>query len=123
VLRANPVSVTVVESSPVLRPVMTSEWAVLSLQGWGMILWLAVANTAFAFTLWNRTLRSLSATKSATISNTMLVQIAVLAQLFLGETRSTVSIVGVALAAVGALLVQARKRSATSAAPSAEGSI
>jgi len=88
-----------------------------------MILWLAVANTAFAFTLWNRTLRSLSATKSATISNTMLVQIAVLAQLFLGETRSTVSIVGVALAAVGALLVQARKRSATSAAPSAEGSI
>jgi len=58
---------------------MTSESAVLSLQGWGMTLWLAVANTAFAFTLWNRTVRSLSATKSATVSNTMLVQIAVLA--------------------------------------------
>jgi len=79
VLRASPVSATVVEPAPVLRPVMTSESAVLSLQGWGMTLWLAVANTAFAFTLWNRTVRSLSATKSATVSNTMLVQIAVLA--------------------------------------------
>ncbi|MCC7187427.1 MAG: EamA family transporter, partial [Anaerolineales bacterium] len=34
---------------------------VMTLQGWGIILWLALANTAFAFTLWNHTLRTLTA--------------------------------------------------------------
>ena len=54
----------------------------LSLQGWGIVLWLAVVNTALTFTLWNHTLRSLSATESSVINNTMLIQIAVLAWLF-----------------------------------------
>ena len=40
--------------------------------------WLALVNSAFAFTLWNRTLRTLSATESSVINNTMLIQIAIL---------------------------------------------
>ena len=44
-----------------------------------------VANTAFAFTLWNHTLRTLTAVESSIIGNLMLPQIAVLAWVFLGE--------------------------------------
>ena len=41
--------------------------------------------TAFAFTLWNLSLQRLSAVESASVNNTMLVQIALLAWLLLGE--------------------------------------
>jgi drug/metabolite transporter (DMT)-like permease len=78
----------------------------LSRNGWMVIGWLAVVNTALAFTLWNNSLRILSATESSIINNTMLVQIAVLAWLFLGERLSLGDIAGLILAAVGALLVQ-----------------
>jgi drug/metabolite transporter (DMT)-like permease len=78
----------------------------LSLTGWAIIVWLAVVNTALAFTLWNRTLRVLSAVESSIINNTMLIQIAVLAWLFLGERLATSDIAGLALATVGALMVQ-----------------
>jgi len=82
----------------------------LSLTNWGIILWLAVVNTAFAFTLWNHTLRTLSAMESTVINNTMLIQIAILAWLFLGESLSGQEIVGMVVAAVGALLVQLRNK-------------
>jgi drug/metabolite transporter (DMT)-like permease len=75
---------------------------------WGIILWLAVANTALAFTLWNRTLRALSAMESSVINNTMLIQIAVLAWLFLGESLTAIRIAGLAVVAIGTLLVQLR---------------
>ncbi|HZJ08317.1 MAG TPA: DMT family transporter, partial [Trueperaceae bacterium] len=48
----------------------------LSLRGWLIVGWLAAVNTAFAFTLWNMTLRKLSAMESSIINNTMLIQIA-----------------------------------------------
>jgi drug/metabolite transporter (DMT)-like permease len=85
-------------------------WPVLNLSSWAIILWLAVVNSAFAFTLWNNTLRTLSAVESSIINNTMLVQIAILAWLFLGETLSGRQIVGLILAALGALVVQLRAR-------------
>jgi len=78
----------------------------LSLTGWAIVVWLAVVNTALAFTLWNRTLRVLSAVESSIINNTMLIQIAALAWLFLGERLATSDIAGLALATVGALMVQ-----------------
>jgi drug/metabolite transporter (DMT)-like permease len=79
-------------------------------QSWAIIGWLAVANTAFAFTLWNRTLRTLSAMESSLINNTMLIQIAILAWLFLGDRPTGQEWVGLAIAAVGILLVQLRGR-------------
>jgi drug/metabolite transporter (DMT)-like permease len=80
----------------------------LTLTHWAIILWLALVNSAFAFTLWNRTLRTLSATESSVINNTMLFQIAVLAWLFLGEALTWRQILGVGLAALGTLAVQVR---------------
>ncbi|MGB2984173.1 MAG: EamA family transporter [Candidatus Bipolaricaulia bacterium] len=82
---------------------------VLTLRAWGIVLWLAIVNTAVAFTLWNRTLRTLSATESSVINNTMMIQIAVLAWVFLGETLGAVEIVGLLMAVCGTLLVQFRR--------------
>jgi drug/metabolite transporter (DMT)-like permease len=46
--------------------------------------------------------------ESSIINNTMLIQIAILAWIFLGETLTLAQILGMLLAAVGALLVQLR---------------
>jgi drug/metabolite transporter (DMT)-like permease len=78
----------------------------LDASGWGIVLWLAVVNTALAFTLWNHTLRRLTAIESSLINNTMLVQIAILAWLFLGEPIGMREALGLLLALLGVLLVQ-----------------
>jgi drug/metabolite transporter (DMT)-like permease len=82
----------------------------LSLSSWAIVGWLAVVNTAFAFTLWNQTLRTLTAMQSSIINNTMMIQIAILAWLFLDERITLLKGVGMLVAAVGTLLVQLRKR-------------
>jgi len=89
---------------------VVEEWPGLTLANWAIILWLAVVNSALAFTLWNHTLRTLSAVESSIINNTMLVQIAILAWLFLGETLNGRQIGGMILAVAGALVVQLRAR-------------
>lgn len=76
----------------------------MSAESVGALLWLSVVNTSIAFTWWNWTLRILTATRSSVINNTMLVQIAVLAAVFLGERLTAVDAVGLALASVGAFL-------------------
>ncbi len=83
----------------------------LSWQTWLLIGWLGLVHTAFAFTLWNHTLRTLPAVESSIINNTMSVQIPILAVLFLGETITPLEIIGLAVVIVGTLLVQlGRKR-------------
>ncbi|MFC1784731.1 DMT family transporter [Candidatus Neomarinimicrobiota bacterium] len=83
---------------------------VISLINWLFILWLAVINTAFAFTLWNVTLRSLSAMESSIINGTMLIQIAILAWIFLGESISLQEGIGMMIAAIGAVFVQIKRK-------------
>ncbi|MBN2324029.1 MAG: DMT family transporter [Spirochaetes bacterium] len=78
------------------------------LQDWVIILLLAVVNTAFAFTIWNHTLRTLQALESSIINNTMLFQVAVLAWVFLGEALSVKQVAGIAVSGAGAVLVQLR---------------
>jgi drug/metabolite transporter (DMT)-like permease len=78
----------------------------ISPSGWAIVFWLAVINTALAFTLWNTTLRVLSAMESSIINNTMLLQIAVLAWLFLGERLSLRNVAGLLLVATGVFIVQ-----------------
>jgi drug/metabolite transporter (DMT)-like permease len=80
----------------------------LTLTHWVIVLWLAVVNTALAFTLWNHTLRTLSAMESSIINNTMLFQIAILATLLLGEILGGRQVAGMLLAALGTLAVQVR---------------
>jgi drug/metabolite transporter (DMT)-like permease len=82
----------------------------LTLTQWAIILWLAIVNSALAFTLWNATLRVVSATESSIINNTMVFQIAVLAWVFLGERLSGAETFGMLLAALGTLAVQIRRR-------------
>ena len=76
---------------------------------WAIIIWLAVANTAFAFTVWNRTMQTLTAVESSIIANLMLPQIAIMAWVFLGEALTARQIVGLALVAIGTLVVQLRR--------------
>lgn len=71
-----------------------------------IIAWLAVVNTAIAFTWWNQTLRVLTAVESSIINNMMLPQISILAWLFLGEPLNSRQIVGILLVGTGTLAVQ-----------------
>ena len=81
----------------------------LSMQNWLIILWLALVNTAFAFTLWNHTLRTLSAIESSIINGTMMIWIPILAILFLDETITAKEVVGLIVTGLGTLIVQLRK--------------
>ncbi|NOX32090.1 MAG: DMT family transporter [Actinobacteria bacterium] len=86
----------------------------LVLEGWpsvtwraaAIIAWLAVVNTAFAFTLWNLSMRRLSALESAAINNALLVQIAVLAWVFLDEAPGWFGLAGIVLVSAGVLQIQ-----------------
>jgi drug/metabolite transporter (DMT)-like permease len=75
-----------------------------------IIFWLAVVNTAFTFVLWNHTLRTLSAMESSIINNMMLIFIAILAWLFLGERLNLQKVIGMVLAGLGILIVQIYRR-------------
>ena len=87
-----------VEGPPRLDPV-----------GWLFVAWMAVVNTALAFTWWNESLRHLSATESAAINNLMLLQIAGLAWLLLGEAPAAIQWVGMVLVTLGVLAARARR--------------
>jgi len=93
----------------------------LTFDAWLIIGWLALVNTAFAFALWNHTLRTLTAVESSVMNNMMLIQIAVLAWVFLGEALDVRQIVGLAVALGGILAVQLlRPRSPAFSAASEE---
>jgi drug/metabolite transporter (DMT)-like permease len=83
---------------------------VISAANWRIVAWLAVVNTALAFTLWNRTLRILTDTESSMINSSMNVQIPLLAVFFLGETLSARQVTGLAFSILGVLIVQQAKR-------------
>ncbi|MDX1414917.1 MAG: DMT family transporter [Candidatus Promineifilaceae bacterium] len=114
-MRIHPVTVTIVSMGIgsivmlgiglVREPTPHLDW-----RSWAIIAWLAVVNTALTFTLWNLTQRTLTAVESSVINNTMLIQISILAVIFLDATLTWIELVGLALAAVGALLVQLRRR-------------
>jgi len=111
---ASPVVITGLSMGVGAAILLGSGWATqglpsLTLRGWGIVVSLAVVNTALAFTLWNRALRTLSATESSVVNNTMLIQIAILAVLLLGESLSGCDIVGLLVVAIGTALVQLRR--------------
>lgn len=81
-------------------------WPSVTTRAWLIIIWLAVVNTAWAFTLWNRSLQMLSATESSAINNTMLIQIGLLAWLFLDETPGALDILGMIAVSIGVYLAQ-----------------
>jgi drug/metabolite transporter (DMT)-like permease len=80
----------------------------IGVSGWLMVAWLAVVNSALAFSLWNHVLRTLKAFESSIINNTMLVQIAILAWLFLGERPDGWQLAGMGLAVLATFIIQLR---------------
>jgi drug/metabolite transporter (DMT)-like permease len=82
----------------------------LDTEGWLLVAWMAVVNTALAFTWWNESLRHLSATESAAINNLMLLQIAALAWLLLGEAPGAIQWAGMILVTLGVLAARARRQ-------------
>ena len=86
---------------------------IIHLKSWGIILWLALVNTAFAFTLWNHTLRTLTAMESSIINGTMMIWIPIFAILFLGETITGKEIIGLVIVTIGTLIVQLKIRRAS----------
>ena len=82
----------------------------ISFKVWMYLIWLATINTAFAFTLWNLSLRTLTAIESSIINGTMLIQIAILAWYFLDESITFQEGIGMVIAGIGAVLVQIKKR-------------
>jgi drug/metabolite transporter (DMT)-like permease len=86
--------------------VVAEGWPRMDGPAWLIVAWLAVVNTAFAFTLWNHTLRTLTAVESSVVNNTMTVQIAILAVIVLDERLQPVQLIGLVVAAAGAAIVQ-----------------
>ena len=80
-----------------------------SLTDWGIIAWMALVNTAFAYTIWNQTQRTLTPVESTVINNLMMPLIAFFAWIFLGETLSAKEIWGLVLVGAGVLIVQGYK--------------
>ena len=89
-----------------LAGLLTEKWVPISPVAWLIIIYLAVVNTALAFTIWNLTLRTLPAMESSMINNAMTVQVPVIAVIFLGEYLGFKEIAGLALIALGVLVVQ-----------------
>jgi drug/metabolite transporter (DMT)-like permease len=88
----------------VVGGVAVEGWPTLSARAWLIVIWLAVVNTALAFTLWNRSLQLLSATESAAINNTMLIQIGLLAWVFLDEVPGILDVLGMLAVSAGVYL-------------------
>jgi drug/metabolite transporter (DMT)-like permease len=89
---------------------LVEDFPKLSFENIAVIFWLGIVNTAFAFSLWNKSLQTLTAVESSLIANTMLIQIAVLSWIFLDEKLNINDLVGLAVAAFGVLLAHLRPR-------------
>lgn len=70
------------------------------------LIWLALANTAVAFSLWNHALRTLTAFEGNIIANTTLFQVGALGWIFLGEALTGRQIAAMLIAFGGVLLAQ-----------------
>jgi len=82
----------------------------ITAQGWIITLWLSLVNTALAFLLWNHALEGVEAFKLSILQNTMLIQIAILAWLFLGEELTPMKLTAMSMVFIGVLLVQVTRK-------------
>ena len=83
-------------------------WPALSAQAAAIIAWLAIINTAVAFTLWNFSLRHLTAGQSSVVNNAMLPQIGLLGWVFFGEAPGPWQWAGMFLVSAGVVIGQHR---------------
>jgi drug/metabolite transporter (DMT)-like permease len=81
----------------------------VSPMGQGIVLWLALVNTALAYVLYNRALRVLTALEINMLLNLSPLGTAAFAWVLLGERLSVVQIVGMLIVILGVTLVQWRR--------------
>lgn len=94
------------------EPVPPADWSLLLIVGW-----LAVVNTAFAFSLWTESQRGLLAYESNIVSNLVLVEASLLALVFLAEPLGPAQWGGIGLVLAGVALTQLRATGPRPAVP------
>ncbi|TFG05945.1 hypothetical protein EU538_10945 [Candidatus Thorarchaeota archaeon] len=100
--------------------------AALSPLSWFYVLWLSIVNTAFAFTLWHRTMQALRAVDTSIINSLMLPQIVLLSLWFLGEVPTVLDWIGLLLIGLSVFvvqLIQARRKARMPSGPSAASTL
>jgi drug/metabolite transporter (DMT)-like permease len=78
---------------------------------WGIVLWLAIINTALAYILYNHSLQVLTALEMNVLFNLSPLGTAGLAWFILGEPLGVTQIAGIVIVIVGVILVQWKKQS------------
>ncbi len=86
--------------------IMIEPWPIIGYQEVLILLWLGVINTALAFTLWNQALTKITAVSASLINSTMMIQIALMAWVFLQEDLSIRQWISVLIVFLGVVLVQ-----------------
>jgi len=89
---------------------LTGNITMVSFSGWFIMIWLSVVNTALAFVLWNHALKTLRVYEQSILQNTMLIQITLLAYVFLHEPLILRKILGMVMVFIGVLIAQVRPR-------------
>ncbi len=77
-----------------------------------LLLVLGVVNTAFAFTIWHQAMRTLNALHAGVIASAQIVEVAVMAWWFLGESLTAGRVVGSVLVLAGITVVHVSKANA-----------
>ncbi len=88
---------------PLERPVLPPA------EGWAVVLWLALINTALAYLLYNHSLRILTVLESNALLSLSPLGTAVLASHLLGEQVTAWQVIGLVVAMLGVFLVQWRR--------------
>lgn len=107
-LRLTTLTMGVGVAGMVVLTLLSGQYAALTSNGVVIIVWLATANTALAFFLWNWALKAIPAYELTVLQNVMLVEIALFAFVFLQETITPVMILGMGLVLGGVFVVQAK---------------
>ncbi len=105
-----------------LGGIATEGFPSFSITSWGIIVWMAVINTAFAFTLINRSMQILQATETSAIINTLMIQVPILAYFFLGERISPRQVFGLGVTLIGVIMVQLFRRTVKTVVGTVPGS-
>ena len=117
-LRLTTVTMGIGVAGMVAMTAASGEYANLSAGGVLIVVWLATANTALAFFLWNWVLKAVPPFELTVLQDLMLIEIALLSFVLLGEPITPVMVLGMGLVLAGVVVVQAKARKGAQARPS-----
>lgn len=89
-----------------LIALLVEGWPVFSFEGLGVILFLAIINTALAYAVYNHALKVLTAIEMNMILNLSPLGTAVLAWILLGEKLTLMQVAGMVVVIIGVVLVE-----------------